>query len=615
MEGGALFNQGFLGQGFNWWIGQIADDSTWRDNTLSGKFTNKQQIPGWGYRYKVRIFGLHDWGEESISSKNLPWANIMYPVTAGAYQTNSGQTSNLRQGNIVFGFFLDGKEQQMPVIMGCMGNNAQTALATKIGDSRVTNTKEGSVATSGYATGQKPGLVEATPVAGDVDKGVEKPKSVEQAQESAPANPGEGLNKYGLPVGRPLTKSQLKDIRSAKHEAEEKGLSIEESEKLVRKRVQSGVAARSKESNSPRSPIQPGATLESEATHLQNAAVLKLDAVYCTKRVLMKPDNIVESANKAMQTDLDNMVQNIDKYMNSLVSYTDAVSRGKEIKNIKKLVKDTSLRQAKYMKVPMDKVMEFVQKKLNKEMTKVVSALPSSKRYQFLDMKDLMTQNILSSYNGMTGNMGGLLEGVLSKMLNLDQLESSFIGDQLSDSESDTGRKLKAKPKVPACASEDVIATVLAANRPLIEKTNDDMISGIDDFIGDTMKDVAGVSGSLTTLLSRLGNIQGSMTSALSFENIKMNVFPFELPPNAAVSDYYTLCTGGSGQSQTQLPNTEAINQATIKPDRNIPDPEPTKIMAEPTKNTPDVNLQESSVTEVDLEDDGSDPREVFDMF
>ena len=70
MEGGALFNQGFLGQGFNWWIGQIADDSTWRDNTLSGKFTNKQQIPGWGYRYKVRIFGLHDWGEESISSKN-----------------------------------------------------------------------------------------------------------------------------------------------------------------------------------------------------------------------------------------------------------------------------------------------------------------------------------------------------------------------------------------------------------------------------------------------------------------------------------------------------------------------------------------------------------------
>ena len=32
MEAGSLFNQGYLGQGFNWWIGQIPDDSVWRDN-------------------------------------------------------------------------------------------------------------------------------------------------------------------------------------------------------------------------------------------------------------------------------------------------------------------------------------------------------------------------------------------------------------------------------------------------------------------------------------------------------------------------------------------------------------------------------------------------------
>ena len=44
-----------------------------------------KSIPGWGYRYKVRIFGLHDAGEGGIESKDLPWANIMYPVTAGAY--------------------------------------------------------------------------------------------------------------------------------------------------------------------------------------------------------------------------------------------------------------------------------------------------------------------------------------------------------------------------------------------------------------------------------------------------------------------------------------------------------------------------------------------------
>jgi hypothetical protein len=37
MEGGALFNSGFLGASFNWWIGQVAPDSTWRDNISPGK--------------------------------------------------------------------------------------------------------------------------------------------------------------------------------------------------------------------------------------------------------------------------------------------------------------------------------------------------------------------------------------------------------------------------------------------------------------------------------------------------------------------------------------------------------------------------------------------------
>ena len=151
MEGGALFNSGFLGASFNWWIGQVAPDSTWRDNISPGKIESQKEIPGWGYRYKVRIIGLHDQGETEIASDQLPWAQVMYPVTAGGGQASSGQTPNIRQGNMVFGFFLDGQEQQVPVIMGVLGNNAQTALATKIGDNKVTNAQAGSIAVSGYA--------------------------------------------------------------------------------------------------------------------------------------------------------------------------------------------------------------------------------------------------------------------------------------------------------------------------------------------------------------------------------------------------------------------------------------------------------------------------------
>ena len=72
MEGGALFNPGFLGSNFQWWVGQVVDDSSWRKNHQQAKFKDKKDIPGWDYRYKVRIIGLHDQDEESVESDQLP---------------------------------------------------------------------------------------------------------------------------------------------------------------------------------------------------------------------------------------------------------------------------------------------------------------------------------------------------------------------------------------------------------------------------------------------------------------------------------------------------------------------------------------------------------------
>ena len=69
----------------------------------------------------------------------------MYPVTAGGGQTAAKGTANLRQGNMVFGFFLDGQDQQVPVIMGVLGNNSQTVLKQKT-DAGVTNSSPGTMA-------------------------------------------------------------------------------------------------------------------------------------------------------------------------------------------------------------------------------------------------------------------------------------------------------------------------------------------------------------------------------------------------------------------------------------------------------------------------------------
>ena len=133
MEGGSLFNPGFLGSSFHWFIGQIADDSTWRENTNPAKFDKVEDIPAWGYRYKVRIVGQHEQEESDVSAEELPWAQVMYPVTAGNGIGGSFMTPALKQGMFVFGFFLDGKDEQTPIIMGCLGNNAKTKLERKMG--------------------------------------------------------------------------------------------------------------------------------------------------------------------------------------------------------------------------------------------------------------------------------------------------------------------------------------------------------------------------------------------------------------------------------------------------------------------------------------------------
>jgi len=133
MEGGSLFNPGFLGSSFHWFIGQIADDSTWRENQNPAKFNKVEDIPAWGYRYKVRIVGQHEQEESDVSAEELPWAQVMYPVTAGNGIGGSFMTPALKQGMFVFGFFLDGKDEQTPIIMGCLGNNAKTKLERKMG--------------------------------------------------------------------------------------------------------------------------------------------------------------------------------------------------------------------------------------------------------------------------------------------------------------------------------------------------------------------------------------------------------------------------------------------------------------------------------------------------
>ena len=128
MERTNLYNPGFVGSQFHWWLGQVADSTTWRENQSDSSYDNPEDVPGWGYRYKVRIMGIHDAGEAIIPSDQLPWCQVMYSVWGGG-QGGSFQTPGIKEGMFVFGFFLDGNDEQVPIIMGVLGNNEKTKMS------------------------------------------------------------------------------------------------------------------------------------------------------------------------------------------------------------------------------------------------------------------------------------------------------------------------------------------------------------------------------------------------------------------------------------------------------------------------------------------------------
>ena len=116
LEESLLGNSQFLGRdGFRWWIGQVAPRESQKDQVDEGE--------GWGSRYKVRIMGYHPFTDD-LEDVDLPWAMCMLPTTSGSGAANYSKSTQLQQGDVVFGFFLDGDEGQVPCILGHFGQAA-----------------------------------------------------------------------------------------------------------------------------------------------------------------------------------------------------------------------------------------------------------------------------------------------------------------------------------------------------------------------------------------------------------------------------------------------------------------------------------------------------------
>ena len=121
--------------GINWWIGQVAPREYWAKNTLLkndkdvGVAGRKGDINVYPNRVKVRVVGYHDQIEDP---NDLPFATVMgNPFISSGY----GAAPNVHQlegGESVLGIWIDGDDEQKPVITNVFMKSQQTFDGTTI---------------------------------------------------------------------------------------------------------------------------------------------------------------------------------------------------------------------------------------------------------------------------------------------------------------------------------------------------------------------------------------------------------------------------------------------------------------------------------------------------
>lgn len=96
----------------NNFIDFYGDQTRW----FLGEVVNVKDDPLKLGRVRVRVHGVHD-DIKNIKDADLPWAQIVVPVTQGVHE-GKGQYLGILKGTQVFGVFLDGQNSQLPMVIG-----------------------------------------------------------------------------------------------------------------------------------------------------------------------------------------------------------------------------------------------------------------------------------------------------------------------------------------------------------------------------------------------------------------------------------------------------------------------------------------------------------------
>jgi hypothetical protein len=207
----SILKSNFLGRdGFRWWIGQVPP---------IGSQKGQANGEGWGNRLKVRILGYHPADPNELSNDDLPWAQVMLPTTTGSGAGSYAVNPKVRPGDTVLGFFLDGDNAQIPVIMGCFGRTGEVPSSQYLAPF---------VPFTGYTNRvKKPnGTLAPSEASEDSTQAQKSPRRVPpetsaKLNEDSEAEEGEKNEvSYSTAIGKKLVLATTNDTKSASIEAE-----------------------------------------------------------------------------------------------------------------------------------------------------------------------------------------------------------------------------------------------------------------------------------------------------------------------------------------------------------------------------------------------------------
>ena len=98
-------NDKFLGHnGFLWFVGVVED----------------RQDPQFAGRVRVRCLGHHTSNKNILPTSDLPWSQVVLPITSSGISGVGQSPLGLVEGSWVFGYFRDGNNRQEPLVIGSL---------------------------------------------------------------------------------------------------------------------------------------------------------------------------------------------------------------------------------------------------------------------------------------------------------------------------------------------------------------------------------------------------------------------------------------------------------------------------------------------------------------